>query len=212
MNGQTFYYGRVSSSTQNLQRQIDAFIKMGADERHIVTDKASGKDTDRAGYQSLKEVLLRPGDTLVVKSLDRLSRSKADIATELRWFKEHGIRLKVLDIPTTTVDLPEGQEWVLEMVNNILIEVLSAIAEQERKTIKQRQAEGNEAMPIGTDGKRHSLKTGNAVGRPSLDYPAGWDEVYAEWKTGSITAKAAMDRLQLKRTSFYKLVKMTESE
>lgn len=211
MNGQTFYYGRVSSSTQNLQRQIDAFIKMGADERHIVTDKASGKDTDRPGYQSLKEVMLRRGDTLVVKSLDRLSRSKADIANELNWFKAHGIRLKVLDIPTTMADFPEGQEWVLEMVNNILIEVLSAIAEQERLTIKTRQAEGNAAMPIGTDGKRHSLKTGKAVGRPALDFPAGWEQVYPEWKSGSITAKAAMEQLQLKRTSFYKLVKMAEN-
>ena len=86
--------------------------------------------------------MLRQGDTLVIKSLDRLSRNKRDIKTELEWFKDNNIRLKVIDLPTTMMDLPEGQEWVFEMVNNILIEVLGTIAEQERATIKSRQAEG----------------------------------------------------------------------
>ena len=72
--------------------------------------------------------MLRQDDTLVIKSLDRLSRNKRDIKTELEWFKDNNIRLKVIDLPTTMMDLPEGQEWVFEMVNNILIEVLGTIA------------------------------------------------------------------------------------
>ncbi len=95
---------------------------------------------DRSGYTALKTALLRRGDTLVVKSLDRLSRNKADIKNELQYFKDNGIRLKILDLPTTMVDYPAGQEWVLEMVNNVLIEVLSSIAMQERETIRQRCA------------------------------------------------------------------------
>ena len=142
MDNRTFYYARVSSKDQNLDRQLAAFKALGADERDIITDKESGKDFNRAGYQALKNGMLRQGDTLVIKSLDRLSRNKRDIKTELEWFKDNNIRLKVIDLPTTMMDLPEGQEWVFEMVNNILIEVLGTIAEQERATIKSRQAEG----------------------------------------------------------------------
>ena len=78
----TFYYARVSSCEQNLDRQLEAFRKLGADERDIITDKESGKSLDRPGYQALKNTMLRPGDTLVVKSLDRLSRNKIDIRNE----------------------------------------------------------------------------------------------------------------------------------
>lgn len=139
-NSRTYYYARVSSKEQNLDRQLAAFASMGASERDIVTDKQSGKDLDRSGYTALKTALLRRGDTLVVKSLDRLSRNKADIKNEVQYFKDNGIRLKILDLPTTMVDYPAGQEWVLEMVNNVLIEVLFSIAMQERETIRQRCA------------------------------------------------------------------------
>ena len=195
MNSRTYYYARVSTKEQNLDRQISAFLALGADEREIITDKESGKDLERTGYQALKNNMLRPGDTLVIKSLDRLSRNKCDIKNELQYFKDNGIRLKVIDLPTTMMDLPEGQEWVFEMVNNILIEVLGTIAEQERATIKQRQAEGIEA----------AKQKGKKLGRP-----ANWNEVYASWKAGEITAKTAMEQTGTKRTSFYKLVGMTE--
>ena len=142
MDSRTYYYARVSSKDQNLDRQLSAFYALGAQEREIITDKESGKNLDRSGYQALKNAMLRRGDTLVVKSLDRLSRNKADIKNELQFFKDNGIRLKVIDLPTTMMDLPDGQEWVFEMVNNILIEVLGTIAEQERETIRKRQAEG----------------------------------------------------------------------
>ena len=202
MNSRTYYYARVSSKDQNLDRQISAFKALGATEREIITDKESGKDLDRAGYQALKNAILRRGDTLVIKSLDRLSRNKADIHNELRYFKENGIRLKVIDLPTTMMDLPEGQEWVFEMVNNILIEVLGTIAEQERATIKQRQAEGIAA----------AKEQGTKLGRPALTFPAHWDKVYASWKAGEITAKKAMELTDTKRTSFYKLVSLMDEE
>ena len=82
--------------------------------------------------------MLRDGDTLVVKSLDRLSRNKDHITQELRYLKEHHIQVRVIDLPTTMIQLPTGQEWVFEMINNILIEVLSSIAEQEQLSIRQR--------------------------------------------------------------------------
>ena len=126
---------------------------------------------------------------------------KCDIKNELQYFKDNGIRLKVIDLPTTMMELPEGQEWVFEMVNNILIEVLGTIAEQERETIRKRQAEGIEA----------AKQNGKKLGRPALTFPANWNEVYTSWKAaGEITAKTAMEQTNTKRTSFYKLVGMME--
>ena len=197
MENRTYYYARVSSKEQNLDRQLSAFTSLGAQDREIITDKESGKNLNRPGYMALKTTILRPGDTLVVKSLDRLSRSKTDIKNELQFFKDNGIRLKVIDLPTTMTDFPKGQEWIMEMVNNILIEVLGTIAEQERATIRQRQAEGIAAAKA----------KGKKLGRPSITAPENWAEVYASWRAGSITAKEAMHRTGLKRSSFYKLVK-----
>lgn len=202
MESRTYYYARVSSREQNLDRQLSAFRILGAEERNIITDKESGKNLNRTGYQALKTTMLRQGDTLVIKSLDRLSRNKTDIRNELQYFKDNNIRVKVIDLPTTMMDLPEGQEWVFEMVNNILIEVLGTIAEQERETIKQRQAEGIAA----------AKEKGKKLGRPALQFPANWNEVYTSWRNGEITAKVAMEQTNTKRTSFYKLVNMTASE
>lgn len=131
MINKTFYYARVSSRKQNLNRQLDAFVKLGATERDIVVDKESGKNLDRPGYQALKNTILRAGDTLVIISLDRLSRNKSDLKHEIEYFRASKIRLKILDMPTTLMDPPEGQEWVFDMVQNILIEVLGSFAESE---------------------------------------------------------------------------------
>ena len=196
MDSKTFYYARVSTKEQNLDRQIEAFKKLGADEREIICDKESGKSLDRKGYQALKTTILRSGDTLIVKSLDRLSRNKDDIKNELQYFKEKNIRLKVIDLPTTMMDLPPGQEWVFDMVNNILIEVLGTIAEQERQTIRKRQREGIDA----------AKEKGKHLGRPKLEKPENWDYVIARWKAGEITARQAQRELGVSKSSFYKLV------
>lgn len=196
MKSKTFYYARVSTKDQNLDRQLAVFYNMGADDRDIIVDKESGKDFNRTGYQALKNGMLREGDTLVVKSLDRLSRNKSDIKKELEYFKENNIRLKIIDIPTTMMDLPEGQEWIFDMVNNILIEVLGTIAQQERETIKSRQAEGIAVA------KAKGVK----FGRPQAAYPDNWLPVIKQWQSGEITATKAMELTQTKRTTFYKLV------
>lgn len=174
----------------------------GVEERDIITDKVSGKDLEREGYRSLKNHFLRDGDTLIVKSLDRLSRRKIDIKKELEYFREHHIRIKILDIPTTMVELPEEQDWIFEMINNILIEVLASIAEQERITTKRRQSEG---IAIAKEAGKH-------LGRPMIDFPPNWNQFYSDWKAGTITAVAAMRQLGLKRSTFYRLVKQQEEK
>lgn len=196
-SGKIMGYARVSSAEQNLDRQILALSEY-VPEDCIVVDKASGKDLERPGYQALKGLLgLRAGDTLYIVSLDRLSRNKEDIKGELQWFRDHDIRLKVLDLPTTLIDVPEGQEWIMEMVTNILIEVLASIAEQERIIIRKRQREGIDA----------AKKKGKHLGRPMVCAPDNWDKVMMQWKQGEITAKEAMSLTGLKRSSFYKMIK-----
>lgn len=200
----TYYYARVSSTGQNLARQLEAFRQRGAEERDIITDKASGVNTDRPGYQALKTTLLRPGDTLIVTSLDRLSRRKEDIKTELQYFKNRNIRLKVLDIPTTLIDPPEGQEWLFDMVLNVLIEVLSSIAEQERLTTRERQRQGIEAM--------RGTPAWEQYGRPRQLIPENYEQVMARWHNKEITAVTAMRLMGLKKTKFYQLAREYEKE
>lgn len=196
----TYGYARVSTKEQNLDRQLRALLDCGVDERDIVTDKASGASLERPGYAALKNTMLREGDTLIIKSLDRLSRNKEHIKQELEYFKSQHIRVQVIDLPTTMTELPEGQEWVFEMINSILIEVLSSIAEQERLTIRQRQSEGIAA----------AKEKGIHLGRPAACFPPDWKQTYSQWKAGKITAVAAMRDLELKRSTFYKLVHQYE--
>ena len=199
--GKVMGYARVSSARQHLDRQIDE-LKKYVPEENIVVDKVSGKNLDRPGYQALKGPLgLRKGDMLYVKSLDRLSRSKADIKSELMWFRKQGIRLLILDLPTTLLTLEPGQEWIQDMVNNILIEVMASLAEQERIMIRQRQLEGIDA----------AKKKGRHLGRPRIEKPENWEVVYERWKAGEITAKKAMELCGLKRGKFYELAAGDES-
>ena len=175
-------YARVSTREQNLDRQLQA-LRQYVDTEMIVTDKASGKDLNRPGYQSLKFGIgkLVKGDVLYIKSLDRLSRNKEEAKGELQYFKDNGIRVKILDMPTTMMDFPEENAWVSDMVTNILIEVLASIAQNERETIRKRQREGIDAMTRDSvTKKRISQKTGKAVARPSIEFPENWKSVYEE--------------------------------
>lgn len=202
MKNRIFGYARVSSKEQNLDRQILA-LKEYVPEENILVDKVSGKNLERSSYQALKGALgLRTGDVLVITSLDRLSRSKEDIKAELEWFRNNGIRLKILDLPTSMVDIPDEQKWILDMIQNILIEVLASIAEQERLTIRKRQREGIEAAKM----------KGKPLGRPSAKIPGNFEEVYQRWKGGEVTAKEAIRILGMSSSSFYRTVRKHEQK
>lgn len=137
-----YAYVRVSSKEQNWDRQFKAVKDycplLG--EKNIFADKQSGKSFKRPAYEKMKSVLC-VGDEVIVKELDRLGRNKEAIKAELQWFKFHGITVRILDVPTTLIDFKD-QGWVADMVNNVLIEVMGAVAEQERIKIRQRQKEG----------------------------------------------------------------------
>ncbi|SEL59764.1 Site-specific DNA recombinase [Ruminococcus sp. YRD2003] len=195
MDNRIYGYARVSTREQNEDRQIEALTKFGVPVQSIIIDKASGKDTEREGYQYLKRQILRKGDTLVIKELDRLSRNKADIKRELEEFKAAGVRMKILDIPTTLTDFPPDQAWVLEMINAILIEVLGAIAENERNKIRARQREGIEAA------KKKNVR----FGRPEKPLPDNWREVMAEVRCGNKKPVDAMRELGVSKSCYYRL-------
>ena len=195
MDNRIYGYARVSSREQNEDRQIEALTKFGVSEGNIIIDKASGKDTERVGYQYMKQQILRKGDTLVIKELDRLSRNKSDIKRELEVFKDMGVRVKILDIPTTLTDFPPEQAWVLEMINAILIEVLGAIAENERNKIRARQREGIEAA------KKKNVR----FGRPPKSLPQNWQKILEEVRCGNKKPVEAMRELGISRSCYYRL-------
>lgn len=195
MDNRTFGYARVSSKEQHEDRQIEALTKYGVSKDNIIVDKCSGKDTVREGYQYLKKQILRNGDTLVIKELDRLSRNKADIKKELEYFKEKGVHIRILDIPTTLTDFPPEQMWVMDMINAILIEVLGSIAENERNKIRSRQREGIQAA------KNKNIK----FGRPKINIPDNWDSVHAKVEAKELTVSQAIKLLNISRSSYYRI-------
>ena len=201
MEHRIYGYARVSSREQNTDRQVEALIWYGVPEQNIIADKASGKDTEREGYRYLKHQLLRSGDTLIVKELDRLSRSKTDIKRELEQFKEMGVRVKILDLPTTLTDFPPEHLWVQEMINSILIEVLGSIAENERNKIRARQREGIDA----------ARKKNVRFGRPAAPLPGNWREIMAAVRRGELRPVDAMRQLGVSRSTYYRLCSQLNS-
>lgn len=207
MMGKRYFYGRVSSKDQNLARQIESARNYKRIDQ-IFKDKQSGKDFNREDYQKLKEAL-NPGDEVIVHSLDRLGRDKEMIKEELAWFKEHGVVIRILNVPTTLIEYPEGQEWIMDMVNNILIEVLGAFAEQERVEINKRQREGIDAMPVDEKGRRISTKPGkegHTYGRKEK-HPDNFEEVYARQQRGEIKLAEALKLVGIGRTKWYELAR-----
>lgn len=203
INSKTFGYCRVSSTDQKEDRQLEAMLDLGINERDIFMDKCSGKNFDRPQYQALK-VQLREGDVLVIKSIDRLGRNYKQICEEWREItREIKANIKVLDMPVLDTTRTEG--LIGEVISDIVLQLLSYVAEQERAFIKQRQAEGIKL----------AKEKGKRLGKPPIEYPENWDNVYKVWKSGAITARESMKQLNLKPTSFYKLAnkfKMEELE
>jgi DNA invertase Pin-like site-specific DNA recombinase len=188
-------YARVSSTEQNLDRQIDALTDYGVEDRHIITVMQSGKDFSRPGYQTLKGQLLREGDMLVIKELDRLGRNYEQIKAEWQDLRQMGLDIVVLDMPVLSTADKSDLEKVL--IANIVFELLAYLSEKERIKIKTRQAEG-----IAT-----ARLKGIKFGRPRVEIPANFESEVRKWRAGEQTATETMTKLKLKRTTFYKLVK-----
>lgn len=196
MDNKIFGYIRVSSRDQNLARQVDSLKKYVPDERLIFFDKLSGKDFNRPAYQTLK-LMARRGDTIYIHEMERLGRNKEEIKNELEYFKNEGVFIRILNLPTTLIDYTQFdnqiQKTLMEMVNNILIEVLATMAETERINIRKRQREGIDA----------AVKRGVKFGRPEKYLPDCWPEDKLKWKAGEVTAVSLMKKYGMASSTFY---------
>lgn len=193
--GRTYGYARVSSTEQNLDRQIEALLEYGVEERDIVTDKQSGKDFQRKGYLALKNQMLRPGDTLVIKEMDRLGRDYSAIKDEWLDIQRMGVDIVIIDTPI--LNTKEKSDLEKNLICSIVFELLAYTAEKERRKIRIRQSEGIKL----------ALDKGVKFGRPETALPDIFAKVIDLWQSGSITAVEAMKRLDMKKTTFYKLAR-----
>ena len=182
---QKYAYIRISDSSQKIYRQIDFMKQFGISENLIYIDKQSGKDFDRPSYKRLVRKL-KAGDTLYIKELDRLGRNKSEIKEELNRLQKKKVHVRIANIPTTMHDFGED-DWILDMVNNILIEVLAAVAEQERLTNHQRQAEGIAAA------KSRGVK----FGRPAACLPDNFEYYYNAWSNKQISVSEVLSQLNI---------------
>ena len=195
MNNKIFGYARVSSIDQNEERQLLAFKELGINERDIYIDKQSGKDFDRKQYNTLKNIL-RENDLLVIKSIDRLGRNYNMIVDEWKDISKN-IKADIFVIDMPLLDTRKNKDLLGTFINDLVLQILSYVAEQERTFIKQRQKEG-----IAT-AKSKNIK----FGRPRIEKPQNFDIVVERWKNKEIKSKEAMQLLNLKPNTFYNLVK-----
>ncbi len=186
----TYGYIRVSTREQNEDRQLVALREMYIPEQNIYMDKQSGKDFERPRYKILVKKL-RQGDLLYIKSIDRLGRNYEEIQIQWRILtKEKGIDIVVLDMPL--LDTRRGKDLMGTFLSDIVLQVLSFVAENERTNIRQRQKEGIEAAKA----------RGVQFGRPPMPLPANYQSAYQKWKAGAITATAAAKECGMPLSTF----------
>ncbi len=201
-------YHRTSTKEQHLDRGIQEITRFckenGYKLERIYTDQQTGKNFSRPRYTVLRDDILREGDILIITEVDRLGRNKKDTLEELRLLSNRSIRVMILEIPTTLQDLSRMDnamaKMILETVNHMLIELYAAMAQAEIEKKEKRQREGIEQMKQRGEWDKY--------GRPHIQKPQNWDEVIEKWKSGELSAVEAMRLTGIKKSSFYKLVKM----
>ena len=189
-------YIRVSTKEQNEDRQLLAMQGLNIPEQNLFIDKQSGKDFHRPAYQTIVQ-RVKKDDLLYIKSIDRLGRDYEEIQNQWRILtKEKGIDIVVLDMPL--LDTRRGKDLVGTFLSDIVLQVLSFVAENERSNIKQRQAEGISAAKI----------RGVRFGRPPRPIPEDFTNAFLRWERGEISGRAAARECGMPRSTFYKKAKL----
>ena len=195
-------YARVSTAEQKEDRQVEALKEYGVKEDNIFIDKKSGKDFEREEYQLLKKIMKRTqNNVLIIKSIDRLGRNYKEILREWQELT-HELKVDIIVLDMPLLDTTKFKDLLGTFISDLILQVLSFVAEQERENIRQRQAEG---IAIA---KSKNVK----FGRPLIKKPDKFDEEFIKWKNGGQTAKTTMENLNLKRTKFYLFVKQYEND
>lgn len=193
-------YVRVSAKDQNEARQIKALLENEIKEDNIFVDKRSGKNFNREQYQLLKQILKRTkNNLLVIKSIDRLGRNYKEIQAEWQELIQY-TDIKILDMPL--LDTTLNKDLLGTFISDLILQVLSFCAENERKNIRERQAQG--IAIAKAQGKYKG-------GKKRINIPNNFEEEYNKWKLGQQTAKTTMEHCFLKRTTFYAMVKEFEN-
>lgn len=200
-------YHRTSTKEQHLDRginEITTYCELNSlTLEKIYMDQQTGKNFNRPRYQILKEDVLRPGDELIITEVDRLGRNKQETLNELQYYQKNNIRVRILELPTTLIDISKMDnsmaQMLMETVNNMLIELYAAMAQAEIEKKEKRQREGIDAMKARGDW--------DLYGRPPITQPKNWNDVYVSWTAGEMTAVRAMELTGLKKSTFYKFVK-----
>lgn len=187
-------YVRVSTKEQNEDRQMIALSRWGVLEDDIYMDKLSGKDFNRPQYRKLLR-RIKPGDLIVIKSIDRLGRNYQEIIDQWRVItKNKGADVIVLDMPL--LDTRKGKDLLGTFIADMVLQLLSYVAQTERENIRQRQAEGIEAAKI----------RGVQFGRPCKDIPPEFDIIRTRWETGEISGREAARQLAVSHNTFFKWI------
>nr|WP_326166340.1 recombinase family protein [uncultured Oscillibacter sp.] len=190
-------YVRVSTKEQNEDRQMAAMREFGIGAGGIVLDKQSGKDFERPGYRRLVR-RLKAGDTLVIKSIDRLGRNYDEILEQWRLLtKEKLVNIVVLDMPL--LDTRQGRDLTGVLIADIVLQLLSYVAQTERENIRRRQAEGI------AEAKARGVR----FGRSRLETPKGFEELAWEWQAGGISSRCAAEKLGISHSTFLRRAKET---
>ena len=184
-------YIRVSSVDQNEDRQLVALHGKGVADKNIFMDKQSGKDFERPQYKRMVKKL-KPGDLLYVLSIDRLGRNYADVQQQWRVLtKEKRVDIRVLDMPL--LDTRQGRDLMDTFIADLVLQILSFVAQSERESIKKRQAEGIAAA------KARGVK----FGRPPLPLPENFRDVHRDWRAKKVTLRQAAERCAMPEGTFY---------
>lgn len=197
----THGYARVSTKDQNEERQINSLKNAGVLDRDIYIDTISGKNFERPEYKRLLNAI-RKGDLVILPSIDRLGRNYTEVQEQWRYItRELGADIKVLDMPL--LDTRNNKNTVdSRFVADLVLQILSYVAQKERENIRVRQAQGI----------ANAKSKGIVIGRPKVQKPECWNEVYRRWSNKEITAVAAMKILGLKTNTFYKFANQEKNK
>ena len=192
MENKIYGYVRVSSQEQNEDRQLIAMAESGVTRGNIFIDKQSGKDFERPNYKRLMK-RLRPGDTLIIKSIDRLGRNYEEIQNQWRIItKEKKVDIVVIDMPL--LDTRRDKNLLGTFISDLVLQLLSFISENERTTIRQRQAEGIAA----------AKKRGVRFGRPTKEAPPDFDEIIVKWQKKEMPLDEILRQYGMSESTFYR--------
>ncbi len=190
--GKIYGYVRVSSTDQNEDRQMDAMREVGVTEKQIYMDKQSGKDFERPQYRKLVR-RLKPGDLLYILSIDRLGRNYEEILKQWQMLtKESGVDICVLDMPL--LDTRNGKDLMGTFIADLVLQILSFVAQNERENIRKRQAEGIAAAKA----------RGVTFGRPTVEAPADFGRIVRAWERQEISFAEALKQSHLSESTFYR--------